>query len=100
MGGQLGSIVGGILKAKCEINAMQVFDTDQINDLRRRMGDEDAPKVIKQKITKGNSLFMEVSHPKGYDVLLEEMLRIETNHGTGYTHFDKGDEKLSEKVFY
>lgn len=97
--GKLGSIVRGIQDAGCEISAMQIFSTDELGDLARRMGTEDAPKVIKRNVTKGNSLLMEVSHPKGYNQLLEEMLRVENIHGTGYTHFDKGDEKLSEKVF-
>lgn len=98
--GKLGGIIQGIQDAKCEINAMQMFDTTQLDELQRSMGKEDAPKVIKKISAKGNSLLLEVSHPKGYNVLLEEMLKIEGDNHTGFTHFDKGDEKLSEKIFY
>ena len=97
--GKLGAIIKSINDSGCNIDAMQMFDVEEIDDLRRKMGD-DAPKVLKTKVTKGHSLLMEISHPKGYDKLLEEMLRVENIHGTGYTHFDKGDEKLSEKIFY
>ena len=98
--GKLGGIVNMIHGAKCEINAMQMFDTTELDDLQRRMGTNDAPKVIKRRTIKGNSLMLEVSHPNGYDTLLEEMLRIEGTFDTGYTHFDRGNERLSEKVFY
>lgn len=97
--GKLGAIIRGIEDSGCKISAMEMFTAEDLLDLRRRMGEEDAPKVIRKNVQKGNSLLMEVSHPKGYNKLLEEMLRVENIHGTGYTHFDKGDEKLSEKVF-
>ena len=97
MEGKLGAFLGGIQESGCEIDAMQSFNTEQLEDLQRSMG-SDGDKVIK-KIVPGKSILMEVSHPKGYRRLLEEMLRVEGEHGTGYTHFDKGDERLSEQVF-
>jgi nucleoside diphosphate kinase len=97
--GKLGSIIKSINDSGCKVDAMQMFDSEEIEDLKRKMGD-DAPKVLKVKISVGHSLLMEISHPKGYEKLLEEMLRVENVHGTGYTHFDKGDERLSEKIFY
>lgn len=98
MEGKLGGLISGVQEAGCVINAMQSFNTEQLEDLNRRMG-SDGPKVIK-KIMKGKSILMEVSHPSGYKVLLEEMLRLESEHGTGYTHFDKGQSHLAEMVFY
>lgn len=97
--GKLGPIVESIQNSGCQIDAMQMFDYDELEDLIRRLG-KDAPKVIRNKVTDGHTLLMEISHPKGYDKLLEEMLRVENINGTGYTHFDKGDEKLSEKIFF
>ena len=98
--GKLGSVISGIQSSGCEINAMESFDINQLNNLRRQMGDNDASKVIRNKVTEGTSIFLEVFHPDGYNKLLEEMLRVEFTHGTGYSHFDKGNERLSDKVFY
>lgn len=98
--GKLGAVVNDIQQAGCDINAMQVFDTNELLQVRRQLGDLDGPKIIKQTISKGNSLLMEISHRKGYNKLLEDMLSIENRHGTGFSHFDRGDEKLSEKIFY
>ena len=98
--GKLGPVISEIQNAGCEINALQSFDEYQLDELRRKLGEGDAQKVIKKHVLKGTSIFMEVSHPKGYEVLLENMLRIENIHGTGYSHFDRGGEKLTEKVFY
>jgi nucleoside-diphosphate kinase len=96
--GKLGKIVSQIVEAGCSINAMQMFTVDQLMDLQRKLGDE-ALKVIRKKVTSGHSLFLDVSHSKGYDILLEEMLRIENVYDTGFTHFDRGEEHLTESVF-
>jgi nucleoside-diphosphate kinase len=97
--GKLGVIIKSIHDSGCIINAMQIFDTKELEALSRKMGVEDAPKVLKRKVNRGNTLLMEVSNPNGYNQLLDEMLHIENFHATGYTHFDRGDEKLSEKIF-
>ena len=79
---------------------MQAFDEHELDALRRKLGPNDAQKVIKKHVLHGTSIFLEISNDKGYDILLETMLRIENLHGTGYSHFDRGYEKLSDKVFY
>lgn len=97
--GKLGSVIEEIQKAGCEINAMQAFDSDELTSLSRKLGEEDAKKIIRKKVTTGNSILLDISHKKGYDKLLEEMLRIENIYGTGFSHFDRGDEKFAEKVW-
>lgn len=96
--GKLGKIVSEIQDADCVINGMQMFTVNELIDLQRRLGDE-ALKIIKRKVKSGHTLFMDVYHPKGYNPLVEEMLRIENVYDTGFTHFDRGEEKLSAKVF-
>ena len=95
--GKLGSIIEEINTTGCKINAMQAFDAVQLRQLGNELGVEDANKIIKKKISTGNCILMEVSHPKGYDTLLEEMLRVENKFDTGFSHFDRGENKLSEK---
>lgn len=97
--GHLGSVIEQIQDADCQINAMEMFSAESLADVKRKLGPENDFKVIKQNIQTGNALLLEVSHKRGYDRLLEEMLRIENTFGTGFTHFDKGNEKLSDKVF-
>lgn len=96
--GLLGKIVRDIRSAGCRINAMQMFTIEELMDLHRKLG-EDAPKVIRRKVKSGNTLFLDVSHKKGYDKLVEEMLKIENIYDTGFTHFDRGEEQISDKVF-
>lgn len=96
--GKLGKIVSEIQEAGCSIKGMQMFTVNDLIDLQRRLGDE-ALKIIKRKVKSGHTLFLDVYHSKGYNPLVEEMLRIENVYDTGFTHFDRGEEQLSSKVF-
>lgn len=98
-GGKLGKIMREISESGCRINAMQNFSIEDLNEMERILGQKEANKVIRKKISGGYTMLLDISHEDGYDILLEEMLRIENTYDTGFSHFDRGEEKLSDKVF-
>ena len=96
--GLLGNVIRDIQTGGCKITAMQMFTAEQLEDLKRTLK-EDSLKVIRKKVPTGHALVLDVTHRKGYNELLEKMLHVEKKYDTGFSHFDRGDEKLAERVF-